>query len=269
MDKPKPGWSPLAIALIAGAVFVPADLSSQSLAQQVSRVADGTVRLTFPTRPDVLICDQGIKLGEHQMMWHSRDWGEEPANCRPGPAEIEIEVQGGSVRGIEVVRRVQDRTEGGTDLGSVSAQQAVDFLLDAARTGGQSGRGEEDAVFPAVLADIEAIWEDLLVIARESGVKKDVRTSALFWVGQEAANVVTEGLAEVALDEEEDQEVREAAVFALSRRPADEGVPILMQVARNAKVAGTRRSAMFWLAQSEDERVFAFFEEVLLGRGGD
>lgn len=30
----------------------------------------------------------------------------------------------------------------------------------------------------------------------------------------------------------------------------------------------TRRSAMFWLAESEDERVYAFFEEILLGRGG-
>ena len=145
----------------------------------------------------------------------------------------------------------------------------MDFLLDAARTGGRSGRGEEDAVLPAVLADVEAIWEDLLVLAREGAVDSDVRTQALFWVGQEAANVVSEGLAEVALDEKEDQEVREAAVFALSRRPAEEGVPILMQVARTAKQAETRRSAMFWLAQSEDERVYAFFEEVLLGRGGD
>jgi hypothetical protein len=269
MVKQSLAWSPLVVALIAGAVLAPADLSSQSLAQQVARVSDGTARVTYPTRPDVQICDQGIKMGEHQMMWHSKGWDDEPANCRPGPAEIEVEVRGGSVTGIEVIGRIQDRTDGTTDLGTVSAQQAVDFLLDAARTGGPSGRGEEEAVFPAVLADVEAIWEDFLAMAQDRGVDKDVRTSALFWVGQEAASVVTEGLAEVAMDEEEDQEVREAAVFALSRRPANEGVPILMQVARTAREAETRRSAMFWLAQSDDERVFAFFEEVLLGRGGD
>ena len=254
---------------LVGSVLTPTDLSSQDLVQQVSRVTEGTVRLSYPTRPNVQICDQGIKMGEHQMMWHSRDQDEEPTNCRPGPVEIEVGVQGGSVREIEVVRRVQDRTGGATDLGTVSAQQAVEFLLDAARTGGRSGKGEEDAVFPTVLADVEAVWEDLLVLARDGGLDEDVRTSALFWVGQEAAEVVTKGLAGVALDEEEDQEVREAAVFALSRRPPDEGVPILMQVARTAKEAETRRSAMFWLAQSEDERVYAFFEEVLLGRGGD
>jgi hypothetical protein len=224
--------------------------------------------MTYPARQNVLICDQGIKMGENQMMWHSHGWDEEPANCRPGPVEIEVGVRGGSVRRIEIIRRIQDRTDGATDLGAVTPEQAVDFLLDAARTGGGSGRGEEDAVFPAVLADVEAIWEDLLVLARDDAVERDVRTASLFWVGQEAANVVTEGLAKVALDEAEDQEVREAAVFALSRRPAEEGVPVLMQVARTAKEAETRRSAMFWLAQSEDDRVYAFFEEVLLGRGG-
>lgn len=262
-------WPVVMGVFLAGSGLNPADLSGQDLAQRVSRVAEGTVRLSYPTRPDVLICDQGIRMGEHEMMWHTRTRDEDPTNCRPGPVEIEVGVREGSVREVDVVRRVQDRTGGATDFGAVSARQAVDFLLDAARTGGREGRGEEDAVFPAVLADVEAIWEDLLVIARDGSLNGDVRTASLFWVGQEAADVVTEGLAEVALDEEEDQEVREAAVFALSRRPPDEGVPILMEVARTAEEAETRRSAMFWLAQSEDERVYAFFEEVLLGGGGD
>jgi len=123
-------------------------------------------------------------------------------------------------------------------------------------------------LFPAVLADVDDLWVDLLAMAREPSVRKGVRTSAVFWVGQEAANAATEGLADVAFDEDEDQDVREAAVFALSQRPGDEGVPILMELARTAEQAGTRRSAMFWLAQSEDDRVLTFFEEILLGRGG-
>jgi len=72
----------------------------------------------------------------------------------------------------------------------------------------------------------------------------------------------------VALDDEEEQEVRDAAVFALSRRPDDEAVPILMEIARTAPQAETRRSAMFWLAESKDDRVYAFFEEILTRRGG-
>ncbi len=36
---------------------------------------------------------------------------------------------------------------------------------------------------------------------------------------------------------------------------------------REAAQAETRRSALFWLAQSEDPRVVPFLEEILVGRG--
>jgi hypothetical protein len=255
------------LALLA-VVAAPSVTGGQELARRVAAVEDGTVRLTYPARPGVEICDQGIRMGGHQMMWHSRGWDEEPTNCRVGSVEIEVRVRDGSVREIDVIRRLSDRTAGAMDLGSVSAAQATGFLLETARNGGAGGRGEEDAVFPAILADVQELWRELMILARDRSVAEDVRTSALFWVGQEAADAVTGGLAEVALDEDEDQEVRDAAVFALSQRPADEAVPILMEIARTAPHIQTRRSAMFWLAQSKDERVYAFFEEILLARGG-
>jgi len=255
------------LALLAVAV-APATASGQELARRVSQVDEGTVRFTYPTRPDVEICDQGIRMGDERVRWHSGRWDDDLQNCRMGPAEVELRLRAGTVREIEIIRRLRDRTDGAVELGAVSADEAVDFLLETARSGGRSGQGEEDALFPAVLADVEELWRDLMVLAKDRSVDEDVRSSALFWVGQEAASLVTEGLAEVALDEDEDQDVREAAVFALSQRSPDEGVPILMEVARTAKQAETRRSAMFWLAQSEDDRVYAFFEEILLGRGG-
>jgi hypothetical protein len=39
-----------------------------------------------------------------------------------------------------------------------------------------------------------------------------------------------------------------------------------MEVASGGEEAETRRTALFWLAQSNDERVVDFFEEILLGR---
>ena len=39
-----------------------------------------------------------------------------------------------------------------------------------------------------------------------------------------------------------------------------------MEVARSREESDTRKSAMFWLAQSDDERVLDFFEQILLGR---
>jgi hypothetical protein len=257
------GW----VALMALAA-APAAASGQDLARRVVVVDEGVARLTYPARPGVEICDQGIRMGEHQVMWRSRGWEEEPRNCRSGPVEIEMRVREGTVREIEVIRKQADRTEEALDFGSVSGEEAARFLLQVARTGGSAGRGEEDAVFPAVLADARDVWRDLLELARDRAVDEEARTSALFWVGQEAAEAVTEGLTEVALDEDEDQDVREAAVFALSQRPNDEAVPILMEIARTARQGDTRRSAMFWLAQSKDERVYAFFEEILVGGGG-
>jgi hypothetical protein len=255
----------LALLLV---VVAPAAATGQELARRIAAVDEGTVRMTYPARPGVEICDQGIRMGHHQLMWHSRGRDAEATNCRAGPVEMELHLRDGSVRDVEVIRRQGDRTGGAVDLGLVSAREAKELLLEIARTGGGSGRGEEDAVFPAVLADVEEIWRDLMNLARDRGLDEDVRTSALFWVGQEAADAVTEGLAEVALDEDEDQDVREAAVFALSQRPNDEAVPILMEIARTAPQVQTRRAAMFWLAQSKDERVYAFFEEILVGRGG-
>jgi hypothetical protein len=257
------GW--LALLLVAVA---PATAAGQELARRVSEVETGTVRLAYPTRPGVEICDEGVRIGEQKIMWRSRGWDAVASNCRFGPAEVELRVRGGTVRGVEMVRRLDDRTPGALDLGVVDSGDAVRFLLQVARGGGRNGRGEEDALFPAVLADVDGIWRDLMALARDRSVDEDVRGNALFWVGQEAADSVTAGLTEVAMDDHEDQDVREAAVFALSQRPDDEAVPMLMEIARTARQIETRRSAMFWLAQSGDERVYAFFERILTGGGG-
>ena len=57
--------------------------------------------------------------------------------------------------------------------------------------------------------------------------------------------------------------MRGAAVFALSQRPRDEGVPILVRIARNNRDPGLQRKAIFWLGQSDDPRALALFEELL------
>jgi HEAT repeat protein len=53
-------------------------------------------------------------------------------------------------------------------------------------------------------------------------------------------------------------------VFALSQLPREEGVPKLMEVARNNRNPQVRKQAMFWLGQSHDPRAVKFFEEILL-----
>jgi HEAT repeat protein len=57
--------------------------------------------------------------------------------------------------------------------------------------------------------------------------------------------------------------VKKKAVFALSQLPKDEGVPRLMEVARNNRNPAVRKQAMFWLGESKDPRAVKFFEEIL------
>lgn len=252
------------LAALALAVC-PLGTAGQGVGPRVAAVGDGVARITYPVRPDVEICDQGIRMGDRRLWWRSHGWDPAATSCRTGTVEVELRVRGGEVRDVEVLRRRDDRHPDASDLGTVPAEEAARYLLDLARGG---TAGAEDAVFPAVIADVDEVWRDLLSMARDPEVRRNVRRSALFWVGQEAASAATEGLADVALDDDEDQEVRDAAVFALSQRPSEEGVPILMELARTAREAKTRRTAMFWLAQSDDDRVIRFFEEILLGRRG-
>lgn len=238
---------------------------SAQIDQGVAEVGEGTVRFAYATRPGVEICDQGVHMGTHQIWWRSRGDGDDQSGCRVGLAEVELRVRSGLVRGIELVRDRGDRGPAALDLGEVSAAEAGRFLLSLAHDGA-TGDAAKEAILPAMLADVEGLWRELLVIARDRTVDEDVRKSTLFWLGQEAAEAATAGLTDVALDEGEEQEIRDSAIFALSQRPDHEAVPLLMELARTGDQAETRKTAMFWLAQSDDERVVRFFEEILLGR---
>jgi len=255
-------WS---VVLAVSVLAVPAGVQAQ-VAERVREVEDGTVRFGFAIRPEVEICDRTIRVGEKHMWWNSIRDDYRPGNCRTGFAEVELEVRRGRVIEVEIVRAIDERAGDAVDLGELAADEAARYLLSLAYDGATPD-GAEQAVFPAMIADTrDETWPQLLEIARDRSVDRDVRKGTLFWLGQEAAEAATEGLSDVAFDEEEDQEVREAAVFAISQRPDDESIPILIDIARTAAEAETRRKAMFWLAQSEDERVVDFFADILLGR---
>lgn len=254
----------LALLVLAAA---PGVAAGQELGRQVAEAPEGTVRFSFAVRDGVEICAGGIRVRGDRIRWH--DGGRSPSEdvCRTGPAEVELRVEAGQVRRVEILRAHEEGTREARNLGEVRPADAARYFVQLARQGATE-HGARDALFGAVLADVPDIWRDLLALARERGVPTGVRTSALFWLGQEAAGAATEGLTDVAFAEDEEQDVRDAAVFALSQRPAGEGVPVLMDLARTAEQAKTRRMAFFWLAQSRDPRVVPFFEEVLLGRRG-
>jgi len=90
-----------------------------------------------------------------------------------------------------------------------------------------------------------------------------VKRSAVFWLGQAAGDAATRGLTDLVDDGSADHEVRETAVFALSQRPHEEGVPALIRIVKENKDPDLRRKAIFWLGQSDDPRALSLFEELL------
>src|SRR5207248_7496214 len=114
-----------------------------------------------------------------------------------------------------------------TDLGQVPAAQAAGLLLGIAEHG--TGRAAHQAIFPSTVADSVTVWPVLLKLARDDRLEHETRSQAVFWLGQAAGDAATKGLTELTDDPE--REIRDQAVFALSRRPADEGVPALIRIA--------------------------------------
>ncbi len=101
----------------------------------------------------------------------------------------------------------------------------------------------------------------LLTLARQDASGK-VRGDALFWLAQTAGRKVA-GDITAAIDNDPDTDVKKRAVFALSQLPKDEGIPLLIKVAKTNQNAAVRKQAMFWLGQSKDQRALDFFAEIL------
>ena len=138
------------------------------------------------------------------------------------------------------------------DLGMVNTQRAADYLIKLAQA--SDGKAGRDAVFPLTVIDSVTIWPALIKLARDDSRPRETRKNAVFWLGQAAEEPATRGLDDLVGEAALDREVRESAIFALSQRPTDEGVPALIRVVRTNKDPEMRKKALFWLGQSGDPR---------------
>ncbi|NKB88221.1 MAG: hypothetical protein GKS06_08380 [Acidobacteria bacterium] len=118
------------------------------------------------------------------------------------------------------------------------------------------------AVFAAHISEQPEAVDLLIQIARQDE-SIPTRRSALMWLGHRAGERATAAL-ENALDDP-DTEIKRAAVFGLSQLPVDEGVPLLIRIARTHDNPEVRKQALFWLGQSGDPRALDLIEEILLG----
>jgi HEAT repeat protein len=162
------------------------------------------------------------------------------------------------------VQRVQIATEdcaidaGGLTvywLENVPASQSVAMLASLVQVKGSA------VTALALHADASAVTT-LVRLAREYPEAR-VRKNALFWLAQVAQHRISEEEIQRAIASDPEADVKRAAVFALSRLPADEGVPKLIELAESNRNPVVRKQAMFWLGQSRDARALDFFARVL------
>ena len=249
----RPGIRPyVALTLIVG---VPEALTAQqTLSRQLASVAAGTVRLSFAARPGV--CGDG--LNNIRTRQESTEW---VADCDGQPVRVALELQDHAVVALRTYVGGHWR-DGGTarDLGMVRPQEAAAYFLQLAS---QPGTVEGDPVLPATLADSVTIWPSLAALARNQRLPGERRRTAIFWLGQAAGAEAGRALDSMVTSDDTSRELRKQAVFALSQRPADEGVPALIRIARNNRDPELRKTALFWLGQSEDPRALDLFEEIL------
>lgn len=104
---------------------------------------------------------------------------------------------------------------------------------------------------------------DLLSEISRKDRDPEQRGGALFWLANEFPAQAPDLLLQ-AIDSEQDEEVLEQAVFAVSQLPDDTATTMLLQLARDEqKPREVRRQALFWLANSDDDKAIAALVELL------
>lgn len=256
--------------LALGVAFASPAAAQQSLAARVAAVKNGSAQFEFPSREDA--CGDGhsyIRIGDAMNGYFNSNT--DLSNCQPGPVRIVLDLRDGRVAAVrDYLGPVVPAAAGVTELGEVSAGEGSSFLLGLVESRSE-GRVVNRAVFPAMLGRDVVAWPTLLRIAKaDSGGGRRRGHDVIFWLGQYAAAKLAgsdDPFASRGRDDDNDEEdVKVHAVFALSQLHNGEGIEPLLQVARTNKDQRVRAKAIFWLGESGDPRALDLFEQVLTGR---
>jgi hypothetical protein len=177
-----------------------------------------------------------------------------------------IDRSDGVMTNIETVAGPLHAAEGATDLGTVSARDAADFLMSLAST--TDGRASRQAILPAALADGVDVSPTLMTIARDQNRPLDTRRGALSWLarddnGESGSHVAqaTDLLLHIARDENETQALRRSSLNQLGRVGHGAGIPSLIQLANDNTGSWIAEESVRALAQSGDPRAREFLRK--------
>ncbi len=120
----------------------------------------------------------------------------------------------------------------------------------------------EQILFSVVQTDDEdESLEWLIDIAKDKDEPMLLRARAVFWAGQ-LGDIPIDALGSLYEDAEDD-EMKEQVLFSLSNQDTREAITLLMELALTEENAELKTNIIFWIGQSDDERVPAFLEDII------
>ena len=189
-----------------------------------------------------------------------------PVRLEPAPTVmVLVRAQAGEIRRVRSLSGDCQVDAGGLQvywLGDVNAAQSVEFLktLVTSAVPNTALDHSESALSAIALHRDAAASAAILDLAKTGAVR--LRQRALVWIARRAESQAI-GIISQAIDNDPDVEVKRQAVSALSQLPRNEGIPLLIKLARSHTNPAVRKQAMQRLGQSNDPRALSFFEDVL------
>ncbi len=179
--------------------------------------------------------------------------------CEAGPVRVLVVKSGSEPIRLETYAGPLAVAPDATDLGRVSAADAVAYLGTLANTG--EGRVSRDALLPLGMADSARVTPVLLAIVRDANRPRDTRRSALSWIVRrdDAPDAMPPGellalLTGLARSESEPSSFRQSVIGTLGRLERGEGIPALIEMSRSSSDGWTAKRATEALARSGDPR---------------
>jgi len=256
---------------VAAAILLPQAVVSQGLSQRIASAPDGAVQFAYAARPGV--CGNGrTYYSINGSLWFGsmNDNTLRSDPCQPGPVRVVLGRAGKEIVDVNVYvgPAPAQQSPGVTDLGTVPAKDAAEYLLSiAAKVDGRPGR---DAITPAVLADSATVSPQLLAIARDQTRSRETRSSAISWLnrapderGGVSPSQLAKTLGDMARDENDNQQVRQTALHVLARQENGEGIPALIDISRVTQDIWLGKQALSVLAQSGDPRARTYLRTVV------
>jgi hypothetical protein len=207
-------------------------LAGQSLADRVAAVRNGTIRMSFATRP--IVCGNGEFIGFDlpDAFYTYSTWRDGyttnvmydvKPDCRGGPLRLVVVRSNGRVVELRAAVGVSWRaSETAVDLGTVGAAVAAAWLVGVAESADDGV--SRMALLSAAAADSARITDRVLGLVRNRRLPASVRERAIRWVGvigvaEGRGGEVDRTLRAIAADSGEPTGVRERAIRDLRATP--------------------------------------------------